>query len=148
MTDLTTNTIASKQFIKRKTHKEVLIENAEDVILMIDEAKNYDDIIAKYKVRREDVAWFIAESDFSARAKEARLRSADKIAEKAEQVLLQLEKGCDNAEIARARELAHHYRWLAAKKNPREYSERTQQDLSISTQDAFVLKRTKSKTNE
>ena len=71
------------------------------------------------------IAFFIAQSDYSARAREAQKRSADKISEKAELVLLSLEKGCDNAEIAKARELAHHYRWLAAKKNPTKFGDST-----------------------
>jgi GDP-D-mannose dehydratase len=76
-------------------------------------------------VNRESIARFISESDYSARAREAQKRSADKISEKAELVLLNLEKGCDNAEIAKARELAHHYRWLAAKKNPTKFGDST-----------------------
>jgi hypothetical protein len=110
---------------KRKTHLQNLCENADDVIEMIEEAKSYDDIQKKYGVNRESIACFISESDYSARAREAQKRSADKISEKAELVLLNLEKGCDNAEIARARELAHHYRWLAAKKNPNKFGDST-----------------------
>jgi hypothetical protein len=110
---------------KRKTHLQNLCENADDVIEMIEEAKSYDDIQKKYGVTRESIAFFIAQSDYSARAREAQKRSADKISEKAELVLLSLEKGCDNAEISRARELAHHYRWLAAKKNPTKFGDST-----------------------
>jgi hypothetical protein len=110
---------------KRKTHLQNLCENADDVIEMIEEAKSYDDIQRKYGVNRESIARFISESDYSARAREAQKRSADKISEKAELVLLSLEKGCDNAEIAKARELAHHYRWLAAKKNPNKFGDST-----------------------
>ena len=136
---------------KRKTHLQTLCENADDVIEMIEEAKSYDDIQKKYKVTRESIAFFIAQSDHSARAREAQKRSADKISEKAELVLLSLEKGCDTAEIARARELAHHYRWLAAKKNPHAYSEKLQTENNTVVkleQDNFVLKNIKRKSNQ
>jgi hypothetical protein len=128
---------------KKKTQKEILLENADKVIEMIEDACSYDDICKEFSVNRKYVYEFIAQSIYSARIKEAQKNAADKISEKAEQVLLKLEKGCDNAEIARARELAHHYRWLAAKKNPQAYSEKVQTDNkhSINLQDSFVLKR-------
>lgn len=128
---------------KKITQKEILLTNADRVIEMIEDACSYDDICREFSVNRKYVYEFIAESSYSARLQQAQKNAADKISEKAEQVLLNLQKGCDNAEIARARELAHHYRWLAAKKNPQAYSEKVQTDNkhSINLQDSFVLKR-------
>ena len=110
---------------KRKTQKEILLENAEEVIEMVRAAKTYEDIQKKFSVCADTVLKFFAESVHSARVREAQKESAEIISQKAEKVLLELEKGCDTAEIARARELAHHYRWLAAKKNPQRFGDST-----------------------
>ena len=110
---------------KKKTQKEVLIENAEEVIEMIREAKTHKEICKKFGVNAKYLYDFLTDSSYSARVKEAQKESAETITAKAEEVLMQLEKGCDTAEIARARELAHHYRWLAAKKNPQRFGDST-----------------------
>lgn len=110
---------------KKKTQKEVLIENADEVIEMIREAKTYEEIQKKFGVHPKYLSDFIVNSEYSARVRDAQKESAETIAAKAEKVLLELEKGCDTAEIARARELAHHYRWLAAKKNPQRFGDST-----------------------
>lgn len=110
---------------KKKTQKEILLENAEEVIEMIRQAKNYEEIQEKYCVHAKYLSDFIVNSEYSARVRDAQKESAETIAAKAEKVLLELEKGCDTAEIARARELAHHYRWLAAKKNPQRFGDST-----------------------
>lgn len=133
--------------MSRITHLQNLCNNADEVIEMILCAKSYNDIQKRFGVSHDAISRFISESEYSPRAKEAQKKSADLIAEKAENILLQLEKGNDTAEITRARELAYHYRWLAAKKNPATYSERVQQDVKISQQDEFVLKKPKSKEN-
>lgn len=110
---------------KKKTQKEILLENSEEVIEMITDAESYDDICKTFRVRRENLAWFIAESDYSARAREAQKESAETIAVKAEKVLLQIQADDTQASVTRQRELAHHYRWLAAKKNPQRFGDST-----------------------
>lgn len=110
---------------KKKTQKEVLIENADEVIEMIRQAKTYEDIIAKFGVHWKYINWFISESDYSARAREAQKESAETIAAKAEKVLLQIQADDTKASVTRQRELAHHYRWLAAKKNPQRFGDST-----------------------
>jgi hypothetical protein len=110
---------------KVKTQKEILIENAEEVIAMIGAAKNYDDIQERFLVRRENISWFIAESDYSARAREAQKESAEEIATKAEKAILEIESADTSAKVTRQRELAHHYRWLASKKNPYKFGDGT-----------------------
>lgn len=110
---------------KKKTQKEILAENADDVIEMIRDAKTHKEICQKFCVNAKYLYEFLTDSSYSARVREAQKESAETIASKAEEVLMQLEKGCDAAEIARARELAHHYRWLAAKKNPHKFGDST-----------------------
>jgi len=116
---------------KKKTNKQVLLANAEQVIEMIRAAKTYDEITRTFKVRREDLSWFIAESDYSARAINAQRESADTYAAKAEEVLLEIEPTFTQASVTRQRELAHHYRWQAAKKNPRGYGDSTRVQAEV-----------------
>ena len=106
-----------------KTQAQILAENADEVIEMIRQAKSYEDIQNKFGVHPKYVALFITDSEFSARAREAQRLSAETIAEKAEKAILEIDSADTNAKVSRQRELAHHYRWLAAKKNPRVYGE-------------------------
>ena len=73
-------------------------------------------------------AWVEADPERSARARAARIQSADAYADKAESVLLR----ANNAvEIAKARELAQHYRWMAKVRKPAEYGDRQQVDQNV-----------------
>ncbi len=56
---------------KKKTQKELLLENAEEVIEMIENGKSYKNIAEKYKVRMENVFLFVNEWEYSARARRA-----------------------------------------------------------------------------
>lgn len=106
-----------------KTQKEVLIENADDIIEMLENGATYEDIKQKYKVRIENVSLFINAWEFSARARDAMKNSAQKYAKLALDSLLAIKTGDDKADITRQRELAHHYRWLAKVKAPKEFNE-------------------------
>jgi hypothetical protein len=48
--------------------------------------------------------------------------SSDSYASKAEEVLMSAP--ADKYELQRARDLAHHYRWMAAKRNPKKYGDK------------------------
>src|SRR5690242_259938 len=65
--------------------------------------------------------WLAADSDRSARAREARADTARLWDERAEE---EIRAATDPLELGIARELAHHYRWRAAKIAPKEYGER------------------------
>ena len=67
------------------------------------------------------VAWLEATPDRSARVREARARSARLWDDKATQGI---EGAKDQFELAKAKEMAHHYRWRASKIAPREYGEK------------------------
>ena len=110
---------------KQKTQKEILIENAEDIIAMLGDAKSYDDIQERFLVRRENISWFIAESDYSARAREDQKESAETYFVKAEKAILEIDSLDTNAKVTRQRELASHYRWAASKKNPFKFGDST-----------------------
>ena len=66
-------------------------------------------------------AWLDADPERSARAREARRRAARLWDEKAEAAIL---SAADPFELARAKDLAHHYRWRASKIAPREYGDK------------------------
>jgi len=111
----------SKQ--KKKTHAETLIDNAEAVIDCLQNGGTYDDLKQKFGVTYEAVSEFINKSEFSARAKDAQKNSAQKYAKLALDSLIAIKTGDDKADITRQRELAHHYRWLAKVKAPKEFNE-------------------------
>jgi hypothetical protein len=69
------------------------------------------------------LAWLAADPDRSARAREARSLSARGWDEQAE---AEIRRATDAFELAKARELAQHYRWRAAKIAPRDYGDKVQ----------------------
>ena len=71
--------------------------------------------------------WLSAESSRSARAREARVKAAAAWDDKAEDVLA---GAADPFELAKARELASHYRWRAKAVAPKEYGDKTQTEIT------------------
>lgn len=67
------------------------------------------------------IDWLMSDPERSARAREARARSAaiwdDKAAE-------EIRLADDPFKLSRAKELAHHFRWRASKIAPREYGDK------------------------
>jgi hypothetical protein len=117
--------------MKKKTQKEILLDNADAVIEMIRQAKTYEEIQEKFCVCADALFRFISESEYSARAREAQRESAETISRKAELSLLQIQADDTQASVTRQRELAHHYRWLAAKKNPQKFGDSTKIQAEI-----------------
>jgi len=71
--------------------------------------------------------WIEADAVRSARAREARTVSARIWDEKAEQGIL---AAGDPFELAKAKELAHHYRWRAKAVAPKEYGDKVTQEVT------------------
>ncbi len=67
------------------------------------------------------ISWIGATAERSARAREARAQTAQMWDDKATQAV---EDAQDQFELAKAKELAHHYRWRASKIAPREYGDK------------------------
>lgn len=84
--------------------------------------------------------WLRADEDRSVRAREAREAAAAAWDEKAETAI---EDAADPFELARAKELAHHYRWKASKIAPREYGDRQHIEHSGAVSIADVLRAAK-----
>ncbi len=99
-----------------------LSKHIDDILKAIVEGETFRNIAQKYDVSLSTLHEYINKPEHSARASHALALSASQYANKAEQVLINAEK--DKIEIQRARELAHHYRWMAGKRNPKKYSER------------------------
>lgn len=69
--------------------------------------------------------WVSLDAERQTRVREARIEAAQAFDDLAEEVIKKA-RGKDG--IAKARELAHHYRWRASHANPREYGEKLQVD--------------------
>ena len=67
------------------------------------------------------LAWLEIDPERSARAREARAATARYWDEKASEGVAQ---SADPFELAKAKELAHHYRWRASKIAPKEYGDK------------------------
>ena len=67
--------------------------------------------------------WIAADVEHSARVREARTVAARYWDERSEKEIL---SASDPFELAKAKELAHHYRWRAAKIAPKEYGDKIQ----------------------
>jgi hypothetical protein len=65
--------------------------------------------------------WIAKEPERSARAREARVYAARIWDDKAVEAI---EQASDPFQLARAKELAHHYRWRASKTAPKDYGEK------------------------
>lgn len=94
----------------------------EDII----DGKTYRQIAEDYEVSISMLHRFLSKEEHSARATHALVISADTFAEKAEQVLIEAnwDQKMGDFDLRKARELSQHYRWKAAKRNPRRYSEK------------------------
>lgn len=85
---------------------------------------SYAAIGAKFQMTAPSVAqWLDADPLRSARARDARVRSAAKCDELALAALQEISDDGSNAMVARQREIASHYRWRAKVRNPREYGD-------------------------
>lgn len=69
-------------------------------------------------------SWLDADPERSARARASRERAARTCDDEALNAINALNAASSTAEVAKARELAHHYRWRASKRNPREYGDK------------------------
>lgn len=69
------------------------------------------------------LAWIEVDPDRSVRARDSRARTARVWDEKAED---EIRRAKDAFELAKAKELAHHYRWRASKIAPKDYGDKVE----------------------
>lgn len=101
----------------------------DEIVEHIIDGKTFRQIAELYDVTIGTVHNFLTLEENAVRAKAALQLSATSYADKGDEILLNC-KGTKE-EIMRARELAQHYRWKAAKRSPKEYGERVTHDGNI-----------------
>ena len=94
----------------------------DSVIEALYEGKTFRTISTELDIPLSSLHDMLSRDEHFARARVALEASAQEYADKAEQVLKDAKSNL--VEIQRARELAQQYRWMAAKRNPRKFSEK------------------------
>lgn len=99
------------------------------VIARLESGETLTTIAESMGLARSSLCYKIDAAGGSARVVAARSVAAAAYAEQAETVL---KKAGDPFELAKAKELAHHYRWQASKANPGQYGDKIQADVDMS----------------
>lgn len=94
----------------------------DEIIEKIIEGLTFREMAEFYSVTIGTIHNFLSKEENAARATAALEISASSYADKAEQVLWEADG--TKEEIMRARELAQHYRWKAAKRSPKKYGDK------------------------
>lgn len=89
---------------------------------LIIDGKTFREIAKVYDCSISTLHNFLVKPEHAVRTRDALELSAATYANKGEQVLIEAE--AISVEIQRARELAQHYRWMAAKRSPKKYGEK------------------------
>ena len=102
----------------------------DEVISRIEGGRSISKVAVELGIRRSALSeWLDSNPGRSARAREARIVSAEASDDKAEAVITEAK---DPMELAKAKELAHHYRWRASKISPT-YGEKL--DMTVEVND-------------
>lgn len=102
-------------------------QTEDDILQRIEAGESINQIAATLGVNRSTLwRWLEQDVQRSARAKSSRTISAQAWEEKAEDVI---KDAADPFSLAKAKELAHHYRWRASKISPA-YGEKIQTEHS------------------
>lgn len=114
-------TSSNKKIVKLTDQQ--IVDKAVDLII---EGKTYRVIAKKLGMKLSTMADFFARDEHSARIKMALKTSADSFADMAEQVLKDAKFSSNkfDYDLRKARELAQHYRWKSAKRNPAGYGDK------------------------
>lgn len=102
--------------------------DVDTVCNMILRGDTQDAIAASIKVDAAELCrWIAADEQRSARVREARSKSAEAFAGMA---IAEIRSAADPFELAKAKELAHHYRWMASKRNPKDFGDKVQNEVT------------------
>jgi len=99
----------------------------DEVCQMLESAHTQREIAAEFNLHPSSLTRWLADPQRSARAKESRAAAAVLWDERAQEAI---EDAGDPFELAKAKELAHHYRWRASKIAPKEYGDKQQVDVA------------------
>ena len=107
---------------------------------LLRDGENLTEVAKAFKRSRDSLRkWVIEDRARQTAVDEARHEGAHAYVEKAGAVLAEITPGATKATIARARELAHHYRWMASKMMPKTYGERVELDGHVSVDPLTIL---------
>jgi len=98
------------------------------VIELIIDGYTFRQMSDELNVKLSTLHDFTSRPEHSARVSQALEISAQTYEEKAEFILINAEASA--YEMQRARELAQHYRWKAAKRSPKKYGDRISQEIT------------------
>jgi len=102
--------------------------NEEDILARIEAGEMLGHIAEDHGCSRGTLTnWIAADIDRSVRAREARQRASAAWDEMATRGIAEAE---DQFELAKAKELAHHYRWRASKIAPKDYGDKVTQEVT------------------
>lgn len=107
------------------------------VVLRLECGETLTAIAKSLKLPRATLSLRIEKSGGSARVAAARKVAAAAYAEKAETVL---NDATEPFELAKAKELAHHYRWTAKCFSPQEYGDKIQAEVDVTAQVTHVTR--------
>ncbi len=116
----------------RKKHLDI-----DQICAWLEDGENITAVAKKCKVNRSTLNAFLAKPDNSARAMAARLDAAAAYADMAEDVIA---KARSPLALAKARELAHHYRWRAGKHNPKHFGDKVQVEADVNMQVTKIVR--------
>lgn len=105
---------------KKITKKQNLLNNADDVISMIENNSSYREIAKKYNIDVSEICWFVNDSQHSTRARQALKIASYDLLDKAQEAIESIQDESTNARVARQRELKNIYLYRAQIKNRKE----------------------------
>ena len=101
----------------------------EAICIRVAAGEKQSEICRDLKIDKAELSrWLALDDQRSAQAREAHVASAKHWDEQAESVLMGLKDESKPGGVARARELASHYRWRASKYAPKDYGEKVTQE--------------------
>ena len=124
---------------KKITKKQNLLNNADDVIAMIEDNKSYRDIAKKYNIDVSEICWFVNDSQHSTRARQALKIASYDLLDKAQQAIESIQDESTNARVARQRELKNIYLYRAQIKNRKELDLHYREQETTNNQQIIVI---------
>lgn len=124
---------------KKITKKQNLINNADDVIMMIENNSSYREIAKKYNIDVSEICWFVNDSQHSTRARQALKIASYDLLDKAQQAIESIQDESSNARVARQRELKNIYLYRAQIKNRKELDLHYREQETTNNQQIIVI---------
>ena len=110
-----------------KTKTQLLEESEEEIFSLIKDGEMLTTIAEMMGVSKAMLSEWLDSGERPVRAREARAKASAAWDEKAERGIAE---ASDAFELAKAKELAHHYRWRASKIAPKLYGDKVQTEVT------------------